>query len=159
MALTAEVFGPWLDRVGKAVERAVDVLEAFFKNDRDLRKSQSENEPMANGYQQGSNVNGTDTMVVPSSGAQQAAPFTTFLDGQDTTAKKYSYIVVIIFSTSGAGFYSIQKSIIPTQSGTIGIEIPAGGTVLTIPGVVNIENFKMCPATGATLNYVIQGFE
>jgi hypothetical protein len=135
----------------------------FFKGDKTLRQTQSENEPLADGMQQGSNVNGVDTMTVAPTSAngpmtQLQAPFTTFLDGQITTNKRYSYIVVIIRASSGQGFYTLQSGMKPTQAGTIGHEIPAGGTTITIPGVKNIQNFAMCPAAGQTLDYSMQGF-
>ena len=158
MELFGRVFGPQLDSIEKKIIEAVDVLIAFFKNDRGLRLSQAANEAEADGFQQGSNNNGTDTISVPIGGVQQQAPYTTFLDGQDTTAKKYSYIVVIISSTSGSGRYSLQKGIMPSAAG-IGHEIPAGGTTLEIPGMVNIANFKMVPDAGGILNYTIQGFK
>jgi hypothetical protein len=156
--LFGKVFGPQLDAIESHIRRAVDVLIAFFKGDRELRAAQAANEPLAEGMQQGSNVNGTDTISIPTGSVQQQTPFTTFLDGQDTTAKKYSYIVVIIEGASGAGRYSLQKGNVPTQAGA-GHSIPSGGTVLTIPGTVNIANFKMCPETGQTLTYTMQGFQ
>lgn len=162
MEFFAKVFGPQLDAIEMNIRRAVDVLIAFFRGDKELRQAQSENEPLADGMQQGSNVNGTDTMTVTPNGiatpTQLQAPFTTFLDAQTTTGKKYSYIVVILKSTSGQGFYTLQSGLSPNQAGTVGHEIPAGGTTLTIPGVRNIQQFKMCPATGATLDYSMQGF-
>jgi len=151
------VTGPALDQILRDLTRAVDVLNAFFRGDRDLRASQAANEPLADGFQQGSNVNGTDTMTSPSGSIQQQVPFTTFIDGQEATAKKYSYLVVIIASTSGSGRYSLQKGLFPTQAG-VGHEIPSGGTTITIPGTINLANFKMCPDAGATLNYTMQGF-
>lgn len=156
--ILAKVFGPQLDAIESNIRTAADILVQFFKGDQKLRQTQSDNEPFADGMQQGSNVNGTDTMVLPNGATQQAAPFTIFVDGQITTNKKYSYIVVMLRSTSGQGFYTMQAGINPKQDGTIGHEIPAGGTTLNIPGVKNIQNFKMVPATGATLNYTIQGF-
>lgn len=158
MSFTASVFGPQLDAIEDNIKRAVDVLIAFFKNDASLRAAQSENEPLADGMQQGSNVNGTDTMTLPSGATQLQTPFTMFVDGQDTTAKKYSYLVVIISSSSGSGRYSIQQSIFPDQAGR-GHEIPAGGTVITIPGTKNIQAFRMCPDSGLTINYTMQGFK
>lgn len=156
------VFGPQLDAIEGNIRRAVDILIAFFRGDKELRQTQAENEPLADGMQQGSNVNGVDTMTVTPNGlttpTQLQQPFTTFLDAQTQTGKKYSYIIVILKSTSGQGFYTLQSGIKPNQAGTIGHEIPAGGTTLTIPGTRNIQNFVMCPATGATLDYSMQGF-
>jgi len=158
MELFGKVFGPQLDAMEAHIKRAVDILVAFFKNDRDLRQSQSDNEPFADGMQQGSNVNGTDTITIPSQGATQlSTPFTVFLDGQNNTNKRYSYLVVIVESTSGSGRYSVQSGINPNQTGR-GHELPVGGTTITIPGWKNIQNFRMCPDTGQTLDYTMQGF-
>lgn len=154
----AKVFGPQLDAIESAIRQATDILIQFFKGDKLLRQTQSENEPLADGFQQGSNVAGVDTMTIsPQSQTQTQAPFTTFLDGQIASGKKYSYIVVIIESTSGAGRYSLQAGINPDTTSR-GIEIPAGGTTIEIPGYKNIQNFKMCPTGGGTLTYTIQGF-
>lgn len=157
MELFGKVFGPQLDAIESHIRRAVDILVAFFRNDRELRAEQAKNEPMADGFQQGSNVAGTETITYPVGGVQRQAPFTQFLDGQDVTAKKYSYMVVIIASSSGAGRYTLQSGINPTAAG-VGHEIPAGGTTIEIPGTINVANFKMVPETGQTLNYTIQGF-
>jgi hypothetical protein len=156
--LFARVFGPQLDAIESSIRQAARILEQFFKGDKDLRKTQSENEPLADGFQQGSNVAGVDTMTIsPQSQVQLQAPFTTFLDGQIGSDKRYSYIVVVIESTSGAGRYTLQSGINPDTTSR-GMEIPAGGTTLEIPGYKNIQNFKMCPTGGGTLNYTIQGF-
>lgn len=153
-----KVFGPQLDAIEQYIKSATDVLIAFFKNDASLRAAQAENEPLADGMQQGSNVNGTDTITLPNGGVQRQTPFTEFIDGQDLTSKKYSYIVVIIKSTSGSGSYSFQSGVLPDQSGR-GHEIPVGGCSFTIPGTKNIQNFRMTPDAGQTLTYTIQGFK
>ncbi|HET7287874.1 MAG TPA: hypothetical protein VFI71_10405, partial [Pyrinomonadaceae bacterium] len=91
----AKVFGPQLDSIESAIRQATDILIQFFKGDKLLRQTQSENEPLADGFQQGSNVAGVDTMTSPQGAVQTQQPWTTFLDGQIATGKKYSYIVVV----------------------------------------------------------------
>jgi hypothetical protein len=152
------VSGPLLEETLNEIKKMSKVLIAFFKNDRDLRAEQSANEPLADGFQQGSNNATADTTSVPPNGSQnQQQPFSVFLDGLTSTAKKYSYVEVLIESSSGSGRYSLEPGVIPTPSGA-GHQIPSGGTTITIPGVENIKNFKMIAETGQTLTYTMQGF-
>jgi hypothetical protein len=142
----------------KRIEDATDVLVAFFKNDRKLRKAQAENEPESDGFQQGSNNGTADTITIPVSSTSLAQPFSIFQDGQDVNAKSYSYLIVEIDDTSGSGRHNAgDTSVQPTAAG-VGHKIPAGGTEIVIPGTVNIKNFKMIAETGQTLNYTMQGF-
>lgn len=143
------------------LQEMAEVLIAFFKNDRGLRAIQSENEPIADGMQQGTitDVAGvaTDVITIPVGGVSTLSGFAQFLDGQESTGRKYSYIEILIEDTSGSGRYSIESGIHPTAGGA-GHKIPSGGTTITIPGVVNIRNFHMRPETGQVLNYTMQGF-
>jgi len=138
-----------------------EFLLRFVKNDRELRAIQSENSDIADGMQQGTitDVAGvaTEVITLPAGGKSMLDGFTQFIDGQDTTGNKYSYIEILIEDTSGSGRYSIESSVTPTAGG-VGHKIPAGGTTITIPGVVNIKNFKMRPETGQVLAYTMQGF-
>jgi hypothetical protein len=142
----------------KRIEDATDVLVAFFRNDRKLRREQAQNEAESDGFQQGVNNGTTDTIAFPVGSVALANPYTVFQDGQDVTNKQYSYLVVEIEDTSGSGRHNAgDTSVTPTAAG-IGHKIPAGGTEIVIPGTMNIRNFKMIAETGQTLNYTMQGF-
>lgn len=142
----------------KRIEDATDVLIGFFKNDRDLRKAQAQNEAESDGFQQGSNNGTADTITFPVNASSLAQPYSIFQDGQDVTNKLYSYLVIEIEDTSGSGRHNAgDTSVTPTAAG-VGHKIPAGGTEIVIPGTVNIKNFKMIAETGQTLSYTMQGF-
>lgn len=139
------ISGGFLEAVVSRLEAVVEALRLFVENDFQLRKTQSENSPLASGFQQGTAASGqiTDTAVVV---------FNAAADG----TRKFSYIEVLIETTAGACRYTLDASA-PTAAGR-GHQIPAGGGNLTIPGAENVKNFKIICETGAVAPYTMQGF-
>lgn len=134
------ISGGFLEAVVSRLEAVVEALKLFVENDYQLRQTQSENSPLASGFQQGTIV---DTAV------------TTF-DAAQSGTRKFSYVEVLVETTAGACRYTLDASA-PTAAGR-GHQIPAGGGNLTIPGAENVKNFKIICETGATAAFTMQGF-
>lgn len=159
MALEGYVSGPLLEALNRTINEIRDAILAFFENDRQLRSTQAKNEPIAAGFQQGVNTGTAETISFPLNTTSPSSPFACFLAGQDEN-QVFAYIEIVIASTSGSGRHNGGDTSCPlgTIAG-IGHEIPLGGTVITIPGTVNVRQFRMLADAGQTLNYSMQGFK
>lgn len=58
--------------------------------------------------------------------------------------------IIVFDQASGSGRWRCDG---PAPLPTVGAQVPAGGTVLTIPGLDNIANFKLIAEAGQTLTF------
>lgn len=122
-----------------ALAKIVQALSLFVSNDAALRGIQAINAPRCRYL-----IRQTVTTVplgIPEAQANE----------------KFAYMLYQVETVSGAGRYTPGNGANPDAAGVNGLEIPAGGTIITIEGAENIKNFRIIGATGATLtsNYAL----
>jgi hypothetical protein len=118
-------------------------LAVLIRADADFRKLQGQNAQQAKYFDQP----GVFTTI--GSVAVTGVVLYSIQQAQSDNEKFYS-LVLTFDATSGSGRYRIDG---PAPTATIGVAIPAGGTVLTILGADNIRNFKMIAEGGQTLSF------
>lgn len=118
------------------IARIAEEVLLLIKSDATLRKVQGANAPQASYF---------DRQVGLASGTIYT--ITQALSGNEI----FSSLVVTFDVASGAGFYRVdgQSGTLPT----VGVEVPAGGGILTIMGHDNIRNFVLTAQTGQTLTF------
>lgn len=106
-------------------------LLVLLRSDAKLREVQGINAPRASYFDRPAGITGNAVYTINQ--AQQ---------------ETFSSLVITFDQASGAGFYRIDG--VPA-SPTVGVEIPAGGGILTIQGDDNIKGFSMAAQAAATL--------
>ena len=106
-------------------------VAAALRLDAELRQLRSANEMLAQGFDPFNIAAGTHYVIN---------------EARQKSQVKYAFLVLVFESGSGLGRFRLD-GMPPTT--TVGIEIPAGYSVYTIPGYQNIFNFDMT-AQGAT---------
>lgn len=108
-------------------------LLVLLRSDAKLRELQGINAPRASYFDQRSIVVANGPYII-----QQAQ--------QET----FSSLVITFEQSSGLGYYRVDGT---PASPTVGVEIPAGGGILTIQGSDNIKGFSMIARGAATLTF------
>lgn len=128
-----------IELISTGIEKLVQQLSLFVRGDAVLRMVQAANAPQCM-YEGVGSVSSTAVTLI-----QQA----------QTSGQDYSVLVIQFTSAAQAGYWACSGAD-PKADGTLGMSIAAGGAVLTIMGVTNIQNFKMIAATGNTMPFAYQ---
>jgi hypothetical protein len=115
------------------VARIAEEIYALIKSDAALRRIQGANAPQAYYF---------DRQIA-------LATLYTIVQARSGNGEIFSTLVINFDVASAAGFWRIDGV---DASATTGVEIPAGGGILTIQGHDNIKNFSMI-TSGAGLTF------
>lgn len=120
--------------------RLVEFIRLFVQNDFSLRKIQAANAPRPV-FGQPINITNGQTFVLPQAASENTG---------------FSYMVIVIDTTSGSGRYRID-GVIPATG--VGFQVAAGGTIITVEGSEAIKNFVLFSDLANTLTGFCQPFQ
>lgn len=121
--------------------KLVQMIDRFIRDDAALRLEQSKNAPQASYFGQQS-ITGGAIFQLPEA---------------QSDAQSFSGAVIFTDTPSGSGRYTIHG--VPPTAGGVGIPIPAGGTVIELLGMANLQRLKIIAETAQTLNLTYQLFK
>jgi len=114
-------------------------LRLIGRSDQELRQIQADQAPKASYYDQ------------PTGGV--ASPTVYTIEEALTRSEIFSTLVIVFEATSGLGRFRVDNT---PATPTVGNQIPAGASTLTINGMDSIKGFSMVGEAAATLVFARQ---
>jgi hypothetical protein len=119
-------------------------IAALLRQDAGLREIQGKNAQLLRHFDQPGVFSAVGSVAVTGNVVYRIA------EAQQNQTETFSALILIFDAASGAGRYRCDG---PAPTPTIGVAVPAGGVVLTIPGPENIRSFALIAEAGATLTF------
>lgn len=131
-----------VDLNSPGLAKLVAQVAALMRSDAGLRAIQGQNALQARYFDQPGVFSDVGSVSVTGAILYQIAEI------ERRKSEVFSTLVCVFETSSGSGRYRIDGRA-PTP--TIGVQVPSGGVVLTIPGMDNITNFRLMAEAGQTL--------